>query len=517
MERATISNNSAAAPRAGGAWRDSVAIGLATLLACSLLVRGVWHGLDAYSFLSHLERGVHQNPRHPLYLPLAGLVVDALRPFGVSVVRAAAFASSLGAGLGALFFHRACCAFGMERRAAALTASTAVSCFGVLYYGSMVEIHAVFLLPAGVAWWMFARYLAIPSWNRAWMLGLATGVATATHATGHLLLLTFALFALARMRDVASLRRMLPHAIAIALPHAFVVWMAKRLVLPDEVLADPNPEAGAASYFAFLRSLGTDWSQFPRIVWHEWIVPLCPISVLAPLALLRRDLHRDAAAFCAALVVYLVLTTMLLGPLAVMQKPEYLPPFACYEFGAYFLPLALPAAMLALRVVPQRLAMALPIVGIIAALFVMFSSPRAPSDLDYGRDALAVLDDKKARILIGGYGELDSILQLRPECGSEPMHAEPNTVLTVYGLWLWLFRFPEYRVRENVFLWFDVQAQQVRQKGGQLLITDDALQLLRGTKDGLLDALANEHIPSRYTLIPIEQGRFRGYVIEDRR
>ncbi len=498
-------------------WRDSALLFFGTLLACSLLVRGVWHGLDAYSFLSHLERGVHQNPRHPFYLPLAGLVVDSLRPFGVSVVRAAAFASSIGAAFGALFFHRASLAFGLERRAAALTAATAVSCFGVLYYGSMVEIHAVFLLPAGVAWWMFARYLASPSWNRAWGLGLATGVATATHATGHLLLLTFALFALARMCDMASLRRMLPHAIAIALPHAFVAWMAPRLVLPDEVLADPNPEAGAASYFAFLRSLGTDWSQFPRIVLHEWIVPLCPVSVLAPLALLRRDLRRDAAALCTALAVYLVLTTMLLGPLAVMQKPEYLPPFACYEFGAYFLPLALPAAMLALRVVPQRLAMALPIVGIIAALFVMFSSPRVPSDLDYGRDALAVLDERKARILIGGYGELDSILQLRPECGSEPMHAEPNTVLTVYGLWLWLFRFPEYRVRENVFLWFDVQAQQVRQKGGQLLITDDALQLLRGTKDGLLDALANEHIPSRYTLTPIEQGRFRGYVIEDRR
>ena len=86
-----------------------------TLLACSLLVRGVWHGLDAYSFLSHLERGVHQNPRHPLYLPIAGLVVDALRPFGVSVVRGAAFASSLGAAFGALLFHRACLAFGMER------------------------------------------------------------------------------------------------------------------------------------------------------------------------------------------------------------------------------------------------------------------------------------------------------------------------------------------------------------------------------------------------------------------
>ncbi len=515
MESSRTTTNGPAAH--GAHLLDSALLFFGTLLACSLLVRGVWHGLDAYSFLSHLERGVHQNPRHPFYLPLAGLVVDALEPFGVSVVRAAAFASSLGAAFGAVFFHRACLALWMDRRSAALTAATAVACFGILYYGSMVEIHAVFLLPAGVAWWLCARYLARPSWGNAWLLGLSTGVAAATHATGHLLLLTFGLFAVARTPSMASLVRMLPHAIAIALPHAFVAWMAPRLVLPDEVLADPNPEAGAASYFAFLRSLGTDWGQLPRIVWHEWLVPLFPVSVLAPFALLRRDLRRDAAAFCATVAVYLVLTTMLLGPLAVMQKPEYLPPLATYEFGAYFLPLGLPGAMLALRLVPQRVAIALPVIGLAAALAVMFSSPRVPSDLAYGRDALAVLDDKKARILIGGYSELDSILQLRPECGSEPMHAEPNTVLTVYGLWLWLFRFPEYRVREHVFLWFDVQAQQIRQKGGQLLITDDALALLRGTKDGLLDTLANEHIPARYTLVPIERGRFRGYVVLDRR
>ena len=76
-------------------------------------------------------------------------------------------------------------------------------------------------------------------------------------------------------------------------------------------------------------------------------MPLMPLSILAPLALLRADSRRDAIAFCAALAVYLVLTTMLLAPLAVMQKPEYLPPFATYEFGAYFLPLCVPAAILA--------------------------------------------------------------------------------------------------------------------------------------------------------------------------
>lgn len=516
MERATHGNDAAPPPLAGP-WRDSIAIALVTLCACSLLVRGVWHGLDAYSFLSHLERGVHTNPRHPLYLPLAGLVVDALRPFGVSVVRAAAFASSLGAALGAMLFHRTFVTLGLSRRDAAMTAAASIACFGILYYGSMVEIHAVFLFPAGLAWLATARYLRQPSWNRAWMIGMATGLAAATHATGHLLAPTIALFVLARMPSRSEALRCVPHVLAVALPHALIAWWTPRMVLPTEVLADPTPEAGAASYFAFLRSLGTDWSQFPRILWHEWLMPLMPLSVLAPLALLRRDSRLAALAFCAVVAVYLLLTTTLLAPLAVMQKPEYLPPLATYEFGAYFLPLALPAALLAMSVTPRRAQWLVPGIGVAFALSQMAMSERAPSDLDYGRDALSVLDERKARILIGGYGELDSILHLRPECGSEPMHAEPNTVLTVYGLWLWLFRFPEYRVRENVFVWFDVQAQQVRNKGGQLLITDDALQLLRGTKDGLLDALANEHIPARYTLVPIESGRFRGYVVEDRR
>ena len=109
------------------------------------------------------------------------------------------------------------------------------------------------------------------------------------------------------------------------------------------------------------------------------------------------------------------------------------------------------------------------------------------------------------------------MVHLRPECGSEPMHNEPSTVLTVYGLWLWLFRFPEYRKPELVQTWFDVQVQQVRSKGGRLIVTDDALGLLRSTHDGLLDELVNTHLPLHYELVPIERGRFRGYVVEPKK
>lgn len=494
-------------------WRDGIALALAVFAVCVLLTRGVWHGLDAYAFLSHLERGVWVNPRHPLYLPLAGLVVEVLRPFGVSVLRGALIASSLGAALGALFFHRAAAAFGLARADALRTAAIAVACFGVLYYGSMVEIHAVFLFPAGLAWWAFAKWQRAPGATRALVLGCATGFAAATHATGHWLLVVFAMFAVDGTRNFRELVRLAPQAIAIALPHAAIAWVVPHLVLPAEVLADTAPEAGAASYFAFLRSLGTDWGQFPRVLWYEWLMPAMPLSLLAPLALLRKGTRSLAIAFVLSLGFYLLLTTFLLAPLAVMQKPEYLPPFATYEFGAYFLPLLLPAAMLAQAVVPARARWGLAVVGIVWALVQMFSSPRAPSDLDYGRDALAVLDERNARLVVGGYGELDGVLHLRPDCGSEPMHSAPRTVLTVYGLWLWLFRFPEYRKPELVFAWFDVQVQQVRAQGGQVLLTDEALELLRATKDGLLDRLADEHLPAKYELRRVEQGRFHGFEV----
>lgn len=497
-------------------WKDGIALAVAVFAACVLMTRGVWHGLDAYSFLSHLERGVWTNPRHPLYLPLTGLVVEALRPFGVPVLRGALLASSLGAALGALGFHRACAAFGLSRADALRTAAIAVSCFGVLYYGSMVEIHAVFLFPASLAWWAFAKWQRAPSARSALVLGCATGFAAATHATGHWMLVVFAMAAVDGTRTFRELVRLVPHAIAIALPHAAIAWLVPQIVLPTEVLADTAPEAGAASYFAFLRSLGTDWGQFPRVLWYEWVMPAMPLSLLAPLALFRKATRSMAIAFLLSLAVYLLLTTFLLAPLAVMQKPEYLPPFATYEFGAYFLPLLLPAAVLAQSIVPPRARWALAAIGIAWALVQMLSSPRAPSDVEYGRDALAVLDQRNARLVVGGYGELDGVLHLQPDLGSEPMHSAPRTVLTVYGLWLWLFRFPEYRKLELVFAWFDVQVQQVREKGGQLLLTDEALELMRATKDGLLDQLVDEHLPAKYELRRVEQGRFRGFEVVPR-
>ena len=493
--------------------RDALAVAACTFCLCALLVRGLWHGLDAYSFLSHLDRGVWQNPRHPLYLPIVGVVVAVLGPLGVTTATAAALASALGAGLGAGFLHRACAAFGMCRRDALMTTATAMSCFGVLYYGSMVEVHGVFLMPAGLAWWLLARWLARPTAWSAALLGGATGLAAATHATGHLLVPLFLLMAAARAQQWTEVLGRWPSLLSWALLHAAFGFGLRRLLLPAAILDDLQPESSPATYFAFLGGLGTEWREFPRVLWNEWLMPFAPISLLAPLALVRAPLRRLAVAFSLALLGYLAFTTVLLAPAAALALPAYVPPFAMLEYGAYFLPLLLPAAILARAVVPPRFGMLLPACGLVLALVVGMGWERQPGDPGLGRDILAVVDDD-ARVLLGGYRELDSALSLRPDCISEPTHGEPRSVLPVYGLHLWLARIPEFRAYDKVTLWFDVQVQQVRGKGGRLILSDEAMALLRETGDGLLDRLVKEHIPAHYRLVPIQSGRFAGVVVE---
>ncbi|MGE3174335.1 MAG: hypothetical protein AB7O97_17025 [Planctomycetota bacterium] len=480
---------------------DTLCLGLGVLIVCLLCTRDLWHGLDAYDFVGRFENGVLVNPRHPLYLPLAALIVRPLVALGVPVFDAAVAASSVGTALGCALAHRAGLAAGLPRREALLATAAAAACFAVLYYGTVVEIHGVFLIAAGAAWWIAVRCARRPGVAAGALLGVVTGVGASIHATGHVLLPAFALFAAAQL-GWRGLLRAWPAALALLLLHAAVVAGLHLWLLPESVRHAPEPEAGAVSYLQHLRSFGTDWSCLPRTLWREWLAPFLPVSILALLAFLSRGQRRFGLAMVGAVVGYTVFTNMLLAPAGIVARPQYLPPFATMEYGAYLLPLVFPAAVLGLRLLPPRLRPWLPVLALCWSLPHLFWSSRVPGDLAYARDALAVMDRLDARLYCGGYDEFDGIKQLRPQADVHP----------VYEMHIVLASQPDIPF-DHVTAWWHVQHAEVRRRGGEMLITDDALSLMRATRDGLLDRLVDEYLPAHFRLEPVEKGRFRAFVV----
>ena len=69
---------------------------------------------------------------------------------------------------------------------------------------------------------------------------------------------------------------------------------------------------------------------------------------------------------------------------------------------------------------------------------------------------------------------------------------------------------------DEVKAWFDVQCQTPRAAGGELIVTEDALAIMRATPDGRLDRLVVEHLPARFVLTPVARGRFRGFSVVPR-
>lgn len=85
-------------------------------------------------------------------------------------------------------------------------------------------------------------------------------------------------------------------------------------------------------------NVGAFW-RWRDTLWHEWLLPFLPMSVLTPLLLLRRAARTRAAWLLVAAGLYLVVAIMILG--------------GEDERGAYLLPFVWPLALLVLRCLPH--------------------------------------------------------------------------------------------------------------------------------------------------------------------
>jgi hypothetical protein len=376
-------------------------------LACGA---SVFYKTDGPDILWLLHEGL-PHPWHVGYLPLLQAWRWVIHLVGVepSLMRLGTSFSALGAAVGVAAFAAGLRRLGLDApraRAAVLLLAAAPT---ALLFATVVEFHAPLLGAVGVAFWWTTVMIARPSWWGMAVLGALTHVAFLMHFSGICLpawLLSF--FVARRWADTAGrVRTLLLGAVAGAVHVA--LWYA----LPRLFVAFYGVHSDLAAAFAKEASIGRpqslDWT--PVIFAQEWLWPVLPVSLTCWLALLRRGLRLEVAAFVLGFLPFLYLCVRQL-----VFEPEN---------GAYLLPMVPAAALLTVQALPPRAGALLALLTVLGAPFVRcFEQMGWDLRSDYGRlvDGFgAAAHGQPFLALLGTHGEMAiGYARLTPWAGAAP-------------------------------------------------------------------------------------------------
>lgn len=469
----------AAPPRSSTApWIDTLCVALAALLLYAAFGTGGFRRDDSVTFYMQLAHGHDVHALHQLYLPLVSAASSALTALGLSLFRAMVLASSLGVAAGVAFAHRAAFRLGAGRRHALAFAAWLAVLPAVFHFATTIEVHGVFFAFAGLAFWTTTRYVARPSAWRALGIGLATGLAACVHATGHLLPIAAAAFALGA--GVPFRRRLLGHGVAGALGHA--AGFAGTLYVTLGVGPLGRPES-AQKFARQLEELPRpEVAYVLRTLWHEWAWPFLPLSVLALVALAVARTRRQAIALHAAWLPYLFVTHLMLRG-------------GFVENGAYALPLAFPAAWLGVelcRGIRWPAAIALGLVTLLAAI------AQREHPLEHGpgsatpQEVLELVGDDGV-VVLGDHELADRVLLARPGAIAFRLDALRMTFLT------------------QEVAKFDEAVAQFTAAGRPVYFDLAAIERMEAEGDSFLD-----HLRARYDFELVANGSFRAVLLRAR-
>ncbi len=245
--------------------------------------------------------------------------------------------SALGAALGVAFSLAGC-----RRLVPVAVARTAVLvmavCPGILLFATVVEYHGPLLAPLGLAFWWTAVQIGRPSW--VGMLGLGGLCHLAFLMHGQALFYPvwlLAFFVVRRWSLVGNRQRDLVLAGLAGACHAGL-WLVLPRLLPGSYGMWADLATGLQTEASIGRPQSLDYT--PAILWQEWLWPLLPVSVLVLAAPLQRALRAEFGAFLLGLLPFLYISVRQL-----VFEPEY---------GAYVLPMVLPASLLVAEVAGTR-------------------------------------------------------------------------------------------------------------------------------------------------------------------
>lgn len=292
----------------------AAAIATLSFVVYLALGQGVLYG-DGAEFMVLLHSGSPGHKNHLAYIPLLRLAAQLGAPLGISAFVAARLCSQLGAALGVALLHLASCRLGLPRAQATWLTVLIASSPSLLFFASVVEVHAPYFACLGAAWLVTAHAARTPTAASGALLGASTALAYFGHASG--LVLPGPLLLATWHLSGRPLRTLWPLATACAAVHLLLCLGVPWLLQNHGQTASP---AGAARFMVWW---GLEIVRQPTlallVIWDEWLLAYLPVSLLW----LRAFGCARASAWVAllALCPYLALSLALL---AVYR-----------EFGAY--------------------------------------------------------------------------------------------------------------------------------------------------------------------------------------
>lgn len=381
---------SAAGDRAPRVARDAALVFVVAFAALFALRQHTIYSVDAHSLLLTARDGLAVHKYHFAYLPLLWLAGRLGALVGATVHDAGATLSAAGVAAGIAWAHVANRRLIADRTSALAATALFATAPAVVFFGTVVEVHGPFLGCCGPAFVAIAAVAVRPSLAAGALFGLATALAYAGHATGAVLPMMALPVAAVLARERGASWRTIARCLPVAtLVHGLLVVGIPLLV--RALAAHPTPFGEELGWLA--RSVTP--AGLLHAAWCDWLRPFLPLSLLGVAALVPRRTRALAVALTAAVVGYVVLTVLLTGEDS--------------EHGAYVLPLAWPAALVAARLVP-RLALPAAILGGAALAVVDVARHDTREQLPFAEGYAEVIEDRPAFVIAGGHCEVAAFL-----------------------------------------------------------------------------------------------------------
>lgn len=461
-------------------WTETLGLFMLVSSVFLLLPQRTLHGVDGEVFLSWIEQGRYDYPRHVAYLHLVGALHRFGEPLGMTALEALLLASALGSGLAAVCLHRMFRLLAPKPfRNGALPAFAAMSAGPCLYYATCAEIHGVFAGPAAAAWWAFARLLLEPKLSRMAAVGLCTGAAASVHAFGHVLLPTIAMAAW----SWGASHRGVPTRWWVG---ALVVHCVVTMSVAKALGAGATGQAIDIVTFCSKQLEAFDLATTPDVLAREWLLPTAPWSIAAAVGLFVARARLWARAAILGLLLHLPLAVLLLGHHRID------------EGGAYMIGVVPLAVLVAVRILRQREFVLATVAGFVLSLAHVAPQWREPIDPSFVQDFAAIQGRHKVALIVGKRHELDGVRT-----------GVPGVVVIDLGaaLHLWL----EDRQRGvSLSQWFDGWSARFHAMDLPVLLSQSALDFFAGTPEPEVRAFWDEHVPTRYSVVPERRQAFRG-------